>query len=117
MEIESELKDKVEIEFVGGHYDIFIMHCSRNVFRERLVQEFVESFFSLPLLARIEHTIFDQSISSYYPISNQKNSTVEISLFDDFLESTLDEVIPDVVSVYSISSFNNTPDQSIFYFF
>ena len=114
VEIEAEFKGSVEIEFVGGHYDILIMHCSRNVFGERLVQEFVDSFFSLPLLARIEHSIFDQSISSYYPISNQKNSTVEISLFNDFLECSLDEVIPDSVSVYSMSSLNNTPAQSIF---
>ena len=64
--IEDEFKDKVEIEFVGGHYDVIIMHCSLNVFSESLVQSFVECFFSLPLLARIEHSIFDQSVLSYF---------------------------------------------------
>ena len=73
-DIQQTFESSISIEFIGGQDKLLIIHCTINILTSELMKTNVESFFSLPLLTRIDNSVFEKSAIS---ISNEKKENEE----------------------------------------
>lgn len=73
-DIEQTFESSISIEFIGGQDKLLIIHCTISILASELMKNNVESFFSLPLLTRIENSVFERAAFS---ISNEKKENEE----------------------------------------
>lgn len=95
-EIDTNYSNVVEMEFVGGQYRAIILHCTISVFASDPFRKYVDSFFELPLLARIEKDVFEKAVFFYFNPSKTHNETVQLTVFSSTndIRKNLDAYIP-----------------------
>ena len=83
-DIEQTFESSISIEFIGGQDKLLIIHCTINILTSELMKTNVESFFSLPLLTRIDNSVFEKAAIS---ISNEKKENEERIILSVFPSS------------------------------
>lgn len=114
-EIQSHFEKDVEMEFIGGQYRSIILNCNINIFLNASIQYFVESFFELPLLARIEQDVFEKA-SLEVESTTEKNTTLQFMFFSSMnsLQKEFHTVIPPNIHLQSKRMSNGTDSSRIF---
>lgn len=81
IDINERFASLINYEFIGGQDKLIILYCSISVFASEFMKNNVESFFSLPLLTRIDNSVFEMAASEVFDEKTDVKSILVLSLF------------------------------------
>lgn len=114
-EISANYSDGIEIEFVGGQYKAVILQCNVNMLLDKPLRRYIDSFFVLPFLSRIEQNVFEAAATSVLNSTLVNPPILQLQLLPSSYDvrENMKNSIPTFSRIVSMRTTNFTKSSSI----